>query len=192
MSASKRLPLCANMVDSAPFGAGWSSLAARRAHNPKVVGSNPTPATNFIQYRGPWRRFREILRDTVFSRVPPARPRYPSGARKTRTPGGDPGSVTLGIPPNGAAAQNHPVSRHTQAAFPMAASGIGSCPARFVRLRTPPRPPVPAILCATATARTRASCAPPATLQECLERRALQNGIGCPQCRPRATHPLVG
>ena len=25
--------------------AGWSSLAARRAHNPKVVGSNPTPAT---------------------------------------------------------------------------------------------------------------------------------------------------
>lgn len=28
-------------------GAGWSSQAARRAHNPKVVGSNPTPATNF-------------------------------------------------------------------------------------------------------------------------------------------------
>ena len=27
--------------------AGWSSLAARRAHNPKVVGSNPTPATIF-------------------------------------------------------------------------------------------------------------------------------------------------
>ena len=27
--------------------AGWSSLVARRAHNPKVVGSNPTPATNF-------------------------------------------------------------------------------------------------------------------------------------------------
>ena len=26
--------------------AGWSSLAARRAHNPKVVGSNPAPATN--------------------------------------------------------------------------------------------------------------------------------------------------
>ncbi len=25
--------------------AGWSSLAARWAHNPKVVGSNPTPAT---------------------------------------------------------------------------------------------------------------------------------------------------
>ena len=24
--------------------AGWSSLVARRAHNPKVVGSNPTPA----------------------------------------------------------------------------------------------------------------------------------------------------
>ena len=28
------------------FDAGWSSLVARRAHNPKVVGSNPAPATN--------------------------------------------------------------------------------------------------------------------------------------------------
>ena len=25
--------------------AGWSSLVARRAHNPEVVGSNPSPAT---------------------------------------------------------------------------------------------------------------------------------------------------
>src|SRR4029079_17022532 len=32
--------------------AGWSSLAARRAHNPEVAGSNPAPATN--QERGPW------------------------------------------------------------------------------------------------------------------------------------------
>jgi hypothetical protein len=29
-------------------GAGWSSLAARRAHNPKVAGSNPAPATNSV------------------------------------------------------------------------------------------------------------------------------------------------
>ena len=28
--------------------AGWSSLAARRAHNPKVVGSNPAPATKLV------------------------------------------------------------------------------------------------------------------------------------------------
>ena len=28
------------------FAAGWSSLVARRAHNPKVGGSNPPPATN--------------------------------------------------------------------------------------------------------------------------------------------------
>ena len=28
------------------IAAGWSSLVARRAHNPKVVGSNPAPATN--------------------------------------------------------------------------------------------------------------------------------------------------
>src|SRR5271156_4004613 len=27
-----------------PHGAGWSSLVARRAHNPKVAGSNPAPA----------------------------------------------------------------------------------------------------------------------------------------------------
>ena len=27
------------------FTAGWSSLVARRAHNPKVAGSNPAPAT---------------------------------------------------------------------------------------------------------------------------------------------------
>ena len=25
--------------------AGWSSLVARRAHNPEVAGSNPVPAT---------------------------------------------------------------------------------------------------------------------------------------------------
>ena len=31
--------------------AGWSSLAARRAHNPKVVGSNPTPATTITCIR---------------------------------------------------------------------------------------------------------------------------------------------
>ena len=30
-------------------GAGWSSLVARRAHNPKVVGSNPAPATNILK-----------------------------------------------------------------------------------------------------------------------------------------------
>jgi hypothetical protein len=29
-------------------GAGWSSPVARWAHNPKVAGSNPAPATNRI------------------------------------------------------------------------------------------------------------------------------------------------
>ncbi len=28
--------------------AGWSSLEARRAHNPKVIGSNPIPATHAL------------------------------------------------------------------------------------------------------------------------------------------------
>ena len=38
------------------LSAGWSSLAARRAHNPKVVGSNPAPATII---------YRHILTDMV-------------------------------------------------------------------------------------------------------------------------------
>jgi|GEM_PF-6719923 hypothetical protein len=33
--------------------AGWSSLVARRAHNPKAVGSNPAPATKFYCVKGP-------------------------------------------------------------------------------------------------------------------------------------------
>jgi hypothetical protein len=37
--------------------AGWSSLAARRAHNPKVVGSNPTPATRIYNNKAPIRGF---------------------------------------------------------------------------------------------------------------------------------------
>ena len=35
--------------------AGWSSLAARRAHNPKVAGSNPAPATRLGWKDGPFR-----------------------------------------------------------------------------------------------------------------------------------------
>ena len=33
--------------------AGWSSLVARRAHNPKVAGSNPAPAIAPAGPRGP-------------------------------------------------------------------------------------------------------------------------------------------
>src|SRR5947208_10007181 len=33
--------------------AGWSSLVARWAHNPKVAGSNPAPATN-LEFSRPW------------------------------------------------------------------------------------------------------------------------------------------
>jgi hypothetical protein len=39
--SSQREPLKSEKVNIA----GWSSLVARRAHNPKVVGSNPAPAT---------------------------------------------------------------------------------------------------------------------------------------------------
>ncbi len=34
-------------VSSIIEDAGWSSPVARRAHNPKVAGSNPAPATIF-------------------------------------------------------------------------------------------------------------------------------------------------
>src|SRR4051794_11689430 len=37
---------------SAADAAGWSSLVARRAHNPKVAGSNPAPATPGRPARG--------------------------------------------------------------------------------------------------------------------------------------------
>src|SRR5688572_8621447 len=33
------------------LGAGWSSPVARWAHNPKVAGSNPAPATNLSRLR---------------------------------------------------------------------------------------------------------------------------------------------
>ena len=35
-------------MDLQNMDAGWSSLVARRAHNPKAVGSNPAPATNLL------------------------------------------------------------------------------------------------------------------------------------------------
>ena len=46
----EHLPYKQRVIGSSPIGpiyiiAGWSSLVARRAHNPKVVGSNPSPAT---------------------------------------------------------------------------------------------------------------------------------------------------
>ena len=54
----EHLPYKQRVTGSSPVGptsmkieyiiAGWSSLVARRAHNPKVVGSNPAPATILI------------------------------------------------------------------------------------------------------------------------------------------------
>tara|TARA_Y100000591_G_scaffold189732_1_gene164062 strand:+ start:50 stop:244 length:195 start_codon:yes stop_codon:yes gene_type:complete len=33
------------------YTAGWSSLVARQAHNLKVGGSNPSPATNHLYFK---------------------------------------------------------------------------------------------------------------------------------------------
>ena len=38
-----------NKIKNIHTNAGWSSLVARQAHNLKVVGSNPTPATNYLK-----------------------------------------------------------------------------------------------------------------------------------------------
>ena len=49
-----------------PDIAGWSSLVARRAHNPEVVGSNPAPATKNLQLVGLAGEFFLSFRDCVF------------------------------------------------------------------------------------------------------------------------------
>ncbi len=43
----KSLLVSVALTNIRPTDAGWSSSVARRAHNPKVVGSNPAPATKF-------------------------------------------------------------------------------------------------------------------------------------------------
>ena len=45
---SKSLPGLLALQLFSKHDAGWSSPVARQAHNLKVVGSNPTPATNYI------------------------------------------------------------------------------------------------------------------------------------------------
>ena len=44
-----RFPLSEPRCGPKTIGAGWSSPVARQAHNLKVVGSNPTPATTFTE-----------------------------------------------------------------------------------------------------------------------------------------------
>lgn len=51
-----------------PDIAGWSSLVARRAHNPEVVGSNPAPATKNLQLVGLVGEL-FLFRDRVFGTV---------------------------------------------------------------------------------------------------------------------------
>ena len=43
----KELKSLINLKIEFKYTAGWSSLVARQAHNLKVGGSNPSPATNF-------------------------------------------------------------------------------------------------------------------------------------------------
>ena len=40
-------PFFQHLLEVKLNSAGWSSLEARRAHNPKVIGSNPIPATQY-------------------------------------------------------------------------------------------------------------------------------------------------
>lgn len=79
------LAIIVPVLHNSASAAGWSSLAARRAHNPKVAGSNPAPATKFEslligQRLGSWivkvhvPAFAPILRDRVFLRKGPIGP----------------------------------------------------------------------------------------------------------------------
>ncbi len=71
------------MLDCYVHAAGWSSLVARRAHNPKVAGSNPAPAMSLrvtgVTQEGP------LLAEGAFF-VPMAdgaTTRFESGSRHT-------------------------------------------------------------------------------------------------------------
>ncbi len=46
-----RVGRCRALLCLFSIAAGWSSQVARRAHNPKVAGSNPAPATNETKQR---------------------------------------------------------------------------------------------------------------------------------------------
>src|ERR1043166_4142706 len=48
--------VCAELVAKYFKRAGWSSLVARQAHNLKVAGSNPAPATNLLAAHAPVRK----------------------------------------------------------------------------------------------------------------------------------------
>ena len=48
-------------VDQQLHSAGWSSLVARRAHNPEVVGSNPAPATKSRSRSDNLKRLSDLL-----------------------------------------------------------------------------------------------------------------------------------
>ena len=39
-----------SLEDDTSYGAGWSSPVARQAHNLKVRGSNPLPATKLLNH----------------------------------------------------------------------------------------------------------------------------------------------
>ena len=40
-----------NKLKNRTYTAGWSSLVARQAHNLKVGGSNPSPATKLLNFK---------------------------------------------------------------------------------------------------------------------------------------------
>ncbi len=68
-------------IRSKKTDAGWSSLVARRAHNPKVVGSNPAPATNTLNTLTGVFLFLLPIKKALFSAflLSPSRQRRPIG-----------------------------------------------------------------------------------------------------------------
>src|SRR5689334_22048243 len=75
-------PNTRGLTRASHFDAGWSSPVARQAHNLKVVGSNPTPATNMRARMSPGQQ-PGLIRPCA-NVVPAARLRELRGARRRK------------------------------------------------------------------------------------------------------------
>jgi hypothetical protein len=118
---------------SEPHDAGWSSSVARRAHNPKVAGSNPAPATK----RRPWqiersarafcvvqaRLLTDLLTGRVMASASVHQHRGPRARRRQRrSHTADPHLARqpghLGSAPRGRSERAHPCHRRRHPALP--------------------------------------------------------------------------
>ena len=65
----KELKSLINLKIEFKFIAGWSSLVARQAHNLKVGGSNPSPATNLQFLNIVYNKSNEIFKFSFYQNI---------------------------------------------------------------------------------------------------------------------------